>query len=195
MLRAGSEQRSEGHVVDGFVAGVADLFGCVRRAADQQSRADVFRNPIRRQVGLPQVNTVSLRRQGQVESVVHDEEHVVSARDLPDLATPREHFTVQSLLGAKLHHRGAPCTGVFGLLRGIVLPARCRIGQYVQATQPVQGVGRQSRLGSSMPSSVIFLRRVFRLIPSMAAARIWLPSVRLSTVSSRGRSTRSSTFR
>ena len=64
MLRAGSEQRSEGHVVDGFVAGVADLFGCVRRAADQQSRADVFRNPIRRQVGLPQVNTVSLRRQG-----------------------------------------------------------------------------------------------------------------------------------
>src|SRR5439155_1077824 len=42
---------------------------------------------------------------------------------------------------------------------------------------------------TSIPSSVIFLRRVLRLMPSMSAAFTWLPPARSSTTSMRGRST------
>ncbi len=51
------------------------------------------------------------------------------------------------------------------------------------------------RPGTSMASSVIFLRRVLRLIPSSAAALIWFPPVRASTVSMSGRSSSESTLR
>src|SRR5262249_36597593 len=42
---------------------------------------------------------------------------------------------------------------------------------------------------TAIPSSVIFFRSVFRLMPSMSAALTWLPPTRSRTISMSGRST------
>ena len=164
----------------------------MRRAAEQQPLARRGWNPGGRQILLAEMGAVGAGGERQIEAVVHEEERAGARRERADLRGPGEQLAVERVLGAQLHDRGAGGAGGARLRDGGVRPARRGVGEHVQTRQALRGrAPRQCRPGRGMPSSTIFLRSVLRLMPRMAAARIWLPSVRASTASSSGFSTRS----
>ena len=96
-------------------------------------------------------------------------------------------LSIRRVLGAQLDDCRFALAGGPGLFHGIVFPVRGVVGQNVKASQRLD-LPAHARPGTGMPRSTIFLRRVLRLIPNSAAARIWLPSVWANTASSSGRS-------
>lgn len=189
ILRLRAEDRAVGDVVDVFAAGRVELLGGMRRAADRESRARLGRQRGGREVLLPEMDGIGLGEEREIEAIVHDEADAGRPRQRADRPGPVERLPIPGPFGPQLDHRHARPTRRARLLDRIASPARVVVDQHVE---PAIGVapGAHERFGSSMRRSVIFLRRVLRLIPSTAAARIWLPWVRSSTTSSSGRSTR-----
>ena len=189
LLRSGPEHGPERDVVDGSSHARATCSGvCVERPIAIRSR-HVGRNPRGRQVVLAQVHGVGPAREREIDAVVHAEQRAGAARGRADRLAPRERGAVGGELRAQLHDRGAARARGERLIDRVARPARIVVGDDVQTSPAGEGV--HSRPGSSIARSTIFLRSVLRLMPSSAAARIWLPSVRASAASISGRSTRS----
>ena len=172
--------------------------------ADRQPRTGLVGQALGRQILLTQVHRVGLGRQGEIEAVVQHEGRTRLPGEGADLTRPCEDATIPVVLGAQLDHRGAARQCGARLGHGIDGPARVVVRQHVQprvarrgrrSTGGSGGAHVRFRPGSSISRSWIFLRSVLRLMPRIAEARIWLPSVRASTASSSGRSTRSSSVR
>ena len=98
-----------------------------------------------------------------------------------------EEVAAAGRLQAELEQAGA-ARQQQGRERGGCTLAVERIDDRVEGREPVHDQ-RASGRRMAMPSSVIFLRSVFRLMPSMSAAFTWLPPTRSSTISMSGRST------
>ena len=130
----------------------------------------------RRQVALSEMHRIRLRGQREVEAVVHHQAGAVPASHLTQRSRPIEGLRVSRPLGPELDDRRAAPAARLAHCHWIGAPARVVVRQNVQ---PAKVVGQRTllhvripRAGSSMPSSTIFLRKVLRLIPRIAAARI-----------------------
>ena len=197
VLRARAEDRPEGDVVDRL----ARARPTPARACASSGRAAAARAPRAgraRAAGRPGRDARRRRprrapgRSGRSRGRARPARAVERA----DLRGPGEQLAVARVLGAQLHGGGAAGAGRARLLDGREPPARRVVGEHVQTGEATRRrAPRQRRPGRAMPSSTIFLRSVLRLMPRMAAARIWLPSVCASTASSSGCSTRSRILR
>src|SRR5262249_13857260 len=131
-----------------------------------------------------------LRGACDVGPVVDEEECVHGTRETAEGACRFEQLAAARDLQPELEHPGTSGeqrrrkigrgpARVEGIDGGVQRPE--------DEARPPSGPPTTRRIG--MPSSVIFFRRVLRLMPSMSAAFTWLPPARSRTTSISGRST------
>ena len=184
LLGPGGEHGAETDVVGSVPFRRFGLFRAVGGDADEPVAHQRPRG-LQGQVVLPQVHAVGPGGQRDVHAVVDDEEAAGPGGLLPDRRGQVQELVGGTVLHPELEHRHAP--GQHGVDdRGQRPPPG--LGRVHDGIEPRGQTAHGSRL-TVMRRSVIFLRRVLRLMPSNWAARIWLPRVAWRLNSIRGRST------
>src|SRR5580704_13105098 len=119
-----------------------------------------------------------------IYSVIDDENCVALAAHLGNRARGREKIAAGCVFEAQLHDSHA------GVEHGFCQRDRIVSAGRIDHRVEVRGEPRHppGNLVSTILWSVIFLRSVLRLSPSIRAARTWLPPARFSASSTRGRS-------
>ena len=133
------------------------------------------------------MHAVGLDGMGDVGPIVHQEERAGGVRERTDRLRRREELPADRRLQAELEEPRAAGEQRGRERRGWT-PGVERIDDRVEGGEPEHDQRTGGRR-TAMPSSVIFFRSVFRLMPSMSAAFTWLPPTRSSTISMSGRST------
>ena len=131
----------------------------MRRSSDSQLGSDLFGNRARGKVGLAEMDRVGLCKQGQVESIIHDEAGAALSGQLADRFRPGERFTVWGMLCSKLNDRHTGLTCLLGLLNRISSPSRIVVRENVKAEIVVTTLWR--------------LVRHFIHVESPAPIRVW----------------------
>src|ERR1700731_921762 len=130
------------------------------------------------------MHSVCIGENRDIDTIVHDENGAALAAHRGNRARGGEEIAAGRVLETQLHDSCARVEK--GFCQGDRIVCTGRIDHRVEVRgEPGHPPGN---LVSTILWSVIFLRSLLRLSPSIRAARTWLPPARFSASSTRGRS-------
>jgi len=176
--------RAESDVVRAAIFGRARILEVMRRDADYPVGTGDATRRLERKILLPEMHSVRAGENRDIDPIVDDENRAALAAHLGDRARGGEKIASGRVLQPQLHDSGAGLEQNFRQRNGLVS------ARGIDHRVEVRGEARHpaGNLVNTILWSVIFLRSVLRLSPSIRAARTWLPPARLSASSTSGRS-------